>query len=342
MATSRHHRHTDTLPAGPALVRGRSRAGGMTLAELAVSLLIVSVLAVAMGSVLVLAGRVVGVSATHAGEAQVDDTVSFIADEHRFARKVVERTPTSVAFTVSRDGTAATDTVRYAWSGISGDPLTRQVNGGVPAVLVPNVRRFNLSYLTKSSGTPPPVPDVEVPSDVLLFSQEAGAASTSLSSLVWVGQSFLPNWAAVAPGKTVKEWRVTRVEFVAARSPLGITTTPWLVRLYKAVGNQPAPGAPLEEQRLPTSSLVASSTPAWLLAPVMFTTNSGLQPTEGAVIVFGPQSFSPSGTAGFNPGPVSTGGGMLSSTNGGFTFANANTSRSLRIRVYGRYKYPGP
>jgi prepilin-type N-terminal cleavage/methylation domain-containing protein len=322
---------------------GRSAARGMTLAELSVSLLIVSVLAVAMGSVLVLAARVVGVSATHAGEAQIDEMVSFIADEHRFAGKVLERTPTSVAFTVNRSGAAAPDTVRYAWSGVAGDPLTRQVNGGIPAVMVPDVRRFNLSYLTKSTGVAAPVPDVEVPSDVLLFSHEAGTSSASLSSLVWVGEHFLPNWAAIAPaGKTVTEWRVTRVEFVAARSPTGINTTPWLVRLYKSVGTQPAAGSPLEEQRLPVSSLVASTTPAWLLAPVVFSVNSGLKPTEGACVVIGPQAFSPSGNAGFNAGPVSSGGAMFTSTTGGLTFGAANTSRSLKIRVYGRYKYPGP
>jgi hypothetical protein len=318
-------------------------ARGLSLAELSVSLVIVGILSVTLGSVMVLTGRAVALSATQAGEARVDDLVSTIASEQRFALSVTERTPKSITFTVAdRDGDDAPETIRYAWSGLDGDPLTRQLNGGIPVTIVPSVHRFNLSYLVTTTAAAAPVADVES-AEVPLYVYESGSSQSAVSTLSWVGQYFKPDWTAVAPGKTVSAWRVTRVEFVAAKPVGAIGSSAWYVRLYNpGTGTDMRPsGLPVEDQRLPIASLPVSGTASWITSPVAFSSNTGLDPSRGLCLVIGPQAFSPSGTVGFNSAGGGAGGAMLTSSNAGTTYNTPNASRSLRVRIYGRYKAPG-
>jgi hypothetical protein len=344
MAIGRTEFRANGRPAGAARAR-RAAARGLSLAELSVSLLIVSILAVALGSVMLLTSRAVALSATQAGEAKVDDAAAAIAAEQRFALGVTERTSKSITFTVAdRDGDGAPEKIRYAWSGIAGDPLTRQLNGGTAVTLVPSVKWFNLSYLLASTPATP-VSTVEVESaEVPLFSYETGTSASAVSTLSWVGEYFKPDWATIAPGKTVTGWCVTRVEFVAAKPVGAVGTTPWKVRLYNPAGAsdwRPATASMVDEQSLPLSSMVTSSTPNWITSPVVFSVNSGLDPNRGLCLVIGPQAFSPNGTVGFNSSGAASGTAMLTSSNAGTTYNTPNTSRSLRVRVRGKYKYAG-
>ena len=322
-----------------------ARARGLTLAELSVSLLIVSILAVTLGSVMLLTGRAVGLSATQAAEAKVDDAAAALAAEQRFALSVTERTAKSITFTVAdRDGDGVPETIRYAWSGFAGDPLTRQLNGGTPVVLVPTVTQFNLSYLLATTPAAP-VSSVEVESaEVPLFTYEAGTSAAAVSTLSWAGEYFKPDWATIAPGKTVTGWCVTSVQFVAAKPVGAIGTSPWKVRLYNpasATDMRPATTSMVDEQSLPIASMVTSSTPQWITSPVLFSANSGLDPSRGLCLVIGPQAFSPSGTVGFSTSAPVAGTAMLTSSNGGTTYNTPNTTRSLRVRIRGKYKYAG-
>jgi prepilin-type N-terminal cleavage/methylation domain-containing protein len=328
---------------------GSSRPGprpaGVSLAELLVSLVIIAILMTAMGSVMVLTGHVVGLSAAHAGEARVDDVVATIAAEQRLASRVVERTARSITFVVDRDHDGVSETVRYAWSGIPGDPLTRSSNGGVPVVLIPKVNRFNLSYVLKSTAAVAPVPDVEIGSDVLLYSHDGGSAAASVTSANWVGQYFKPDWAAVAPGKTVTAWRVTRVEFVASRVASGTNTAPWIVRLYPATSGtdlRPVVASKLDEQTMAASSMTLSNSPTLRYSSGAFVTNAGLDTTKGMVITVGPNTTSPSGYVGFDAASSDAAGQMVTSANSGGGYTVSPATRDLRVRVYGRYKYPGP
>jgi hypothetical protein len=323
---------------------GRAAARGLSLAELAVSLVIVAVLAVTLASVMVMTGRAVALSATHAGEAKVDDAAAAIASDQRFALSVTERTARSITFTVAdRDNDKVPETIRYAWSGIAGDPLTRQLNGGAAVVVVPSVKKFNLSYLLATTpATPVSTVDAES-AEVPLYVYESGSSASAVSTLSWVGEYFKPDWASVAQGRTVSSWRVTRVEVMAAKPIGAIGTTPWKVKLYypaSATDLRPATAQLLEQQDLPVSSLVTSSTPAWV-PPITFSVNSGLDATRGLCLVVGPQAFSPSGTVGFNAAGSGPAAAMLTSSNGGVSYNTPNASRSLRVRVYGKYKYPG-
>ena len=117
--------------------RGGFSRPGFSLAELLVSLVIIAILMTAMGSVMVLTGHAVGLSAAHAGEARVDDVVATIAAEQRLASRILERTSRSITFLVDRDHDGVSETVSYSWSGVPGDPLIRSSNGGPAVILIP-------------------------------------------------------------------------------------------------------------------------------------------------------------------------------------------------------------
>src|SRR6476620_10209149 len=93
------------------------RRAGLTLAEQSVSLAIVATLMVATGSVMVLTGRAVAITAAQASDARIDDVVATMASEQRMALTVTEQSSTALAFTVAdRDGDGVPETIRYSYS----------------------------------------------------------------------------------------------------------------------------------------------------------------------------------------------------------------------------------
>ena len=343
-----HRRAGPACAAPPRPPGAKPRAGavrGFSLAELLVSLVIIAILMTAMGSVMVLTGHAVGLSAAHAGEARVDDVVATIAAEQRLASRVTERTARSITFIVDRDHDGVSETVRYAWSGVPGEPLTRASNGGVPVILIPKCNRFNLSYVLKSTAAVAAAPDVEVASDVLLYAHDGGSSGASVNSANWVGQYFKPDWSTVAPGKTVTAWRVTRVEVVASRVASGTATAPWIVRLYPATSGtdlRPIVASKLDEQTMAASTMTLTNAPVTRYSSGAFVTNAGLDTAKGMVITIGPNTSSPSGFVGFDAASVDVAGQMMTSANSGGGYTVSPATRDLRVRVYGRYKYPAP
>lgn len=67
----------------------------------------------------------------------------------QFADGLSEAGPTAVTVTVADRGDADTapETVRYAWTGVGGDPLTREQSGGGEAVVATDVHAFAIDYL---------------------------------------------------------------------------------------------------------------------------------------------------------------------------------------------------
>src|SRR5947209_5212405 len=132
-------RHSsNTLPLTPYPLPASARA--YTLVELVVSLAVLSILLLAIGSSLTVALSATGNAATNAAAVQQScDAADQIADDLNVAMNFTERTATAVTFTVpSRSGAATADTIRYAWAGTAGNPLTRQFNGGTVATLFAN------------------------------------------------------------------------------------------------------------------------------------------------------------------------------------------------------------
>lgn len=135
----------------------RSRSSlrpGFTLAELMVSVTIMTILMGAMTSVILVASHAMPDSDDPAQKRLAAmDVVDQIAGELFYAISITEETDKAVTFTVADrgHGAAGPETIRYAWSDTKGDPLTRQYNGGTVVNVSEAVEGFKLKYTTRTA-----------------------------------------------------------------------------------------------------------------------------------------------------------------------------------------------
>ncbi len=121
-----------------------------TLLELIVSLASSIILVAGLAGSLYISNKAIDGSSS-ARESLTASTVlrDLMADVSQ-ASSFSERTPRSITFTVpDRDGDEAPEVIRYAWSGVVGDPLTYQYNGSAAVAVATNVQAFHLSALTR-------------------------------------------------------------------------------------------------------------------------------------------------------------------------------------------------
>ncbi|MCA9270373.1 MAG: hypothetical protein KDA41_17950 [Planctomycetales bacterium] len=134
----------------PYTTRSRGR-GGVTLAELLVSTVAATVLMGGLTSSIYIAsqGFEADVSAP-AEQAHADGALTQVMRDAQSATEITELTATAATFVVpDRNGDNSPETIRYAWSGTPGDPLTYQLNGGAVETLAEDVQQFNLDYLSR-------------------------------------------------------------------------------------------------------------------------------------------------------------------------------------------------
>jgi type II secretory pathway pseudopilin PulG len=187
-----------------------------TLLELLASLAITTILVLTMGSAMLIAsrsipdgtGRVEQIStATNAVEEFIDDL--------RVAVYVTEWTNNAVGVSVpDRNGDGVPEHIRYAWSGVAGDALTRSLNGSAPVTYAEQVDHFNLSWDLTSVTEEYPGAAIESPEHEL--SQRADPYHNHqqhVDSSRWTGQYLRP-W--IPPFAT--EWRITRAQFQGRRA----------------------------------------------------------------------------------------------------------------------------
>lgn len=245
-----------------------------TLLELVLAIVILSLIVAACGSVGVLAVRTLNACGAADPLAEGRAAADEITADLRMALAITEQTPTAITFTVpDRNGDGSPETIRYAWSG-AGMPLTRQVNGApLPAApIAQNVQVFDLQYLARTAGPPPPAEGSEavlVCYDNVLATKEFGIKNTS-----WVCQYFKP----VLPANAVS-WKVTRVR-VQLRRATG-SGSPYSVEFTSVDANQKPMGLPLEAVVLDTGNIPTAAT--WIEVP--FKNLSGLDPNRGYGIV---------------------------------------------------------
>ena len=128
---------------------------GFTLIEMLVSIAIMTVLVTGIASAIMLATRAAEGAGQPAALAEASRVVDQITAELAVALSFSERTNIAVTFTVpDRDSDEAPETIRYAWSGVAGHPLTRTYNGGATQPIAQNVHHFNVTYLLKSLAPP--------------------------------------------------------------------------------------------------------------------------------------------------------------------------------------------
>jgi hypothetical protein len=127
------------------------RRAGLTLVEMAVALVSSSVLVAGLAGALYVSTQALPPVESVSRQSTTSSTVlcDLISDVST-ALSFSERTSRALTFTVpDRDGDNLVETVRYAWSGNAGDPLTYQYNGGTAVTLAEDVQVFNLTALTR-------------------------------------------------------------------------------------------------------------------------------------------------------------------------------------------------
>jgi hypothetical protein len=132
----------------------RSRRG-FTLVELATSTGAAAILVAGMASTMSVALRASNPANTPAaGMLTALTCLSDMSAELQYAQAVTESTASAITATVPdrSDADAASETIRYAWSGVAGQPLTRRYNGGTVINVVPSVQSFTAEYYPSAAA----------------------------------------------------------------------------------------------------------------------------------------------------------------------------------------------
>lgn len=356
----------------PASRAGRQKTPrAFTLIEMITSCAILSLLMVALGYGLKLALVSTGNGASQAAAAlAATAVVERVTDDMNEALNFTEKTSEAVTFTVPYRGPTTTasppppDEIRYQWWPAGGTiettleeaadallggllagststshtvpeyALTRQVNGGTPAVLALDVRGFTIDYLYRSMSPP-----ATQAADTLLLEHdpqlEGDPTEFALNTTRLMGETFL---MPLPSGTT--SYAITRVLlYLRADTTLdGVL----VVKFYPAdsVSNEPVMTAdPMDEVWLPEVAFTGSM--GWVEVP--FTRLANLNPSQKyCVLITG------TGTAG-NYHAI---GGyvmhllpplteilapntyLVQTTNGGSPWTTSS-SNSLRYKVYG-------
>jgi len=289
-----------------------------------VSLSIISIVFLAMGSVMLLASKAIPNAADATTLSfEAGDLVQQIVSELQTATSVITATDKGIAFTVpDRDNDAVDETIVYLWGGITGGPMVRQYNGAT-ATILPSVTEFNLTYDTKTV----PQPDSQVESAEVLLASRDQAASTKnypVSKNNWIGQYFKP---AALPAGAVS-WNVTRALVMARNN--GGTNGQTLVQFRTP---QPGTSLPsttvLDQVTMVESDLTGSY--AWY--PFVFSSVRGLVPGKGLCLVLQWVKDKNAADILYND---NTAGDLLTTNNAGSSW-NIESGKSMVYYVYGTY-----
>ncbi len=126
--------------------------GGFTLLEVMVASASATILLVGLASsVFVVSQAFDSSDVTMVRNLDAGFAADDILSDLQFATRFTERTATAVTFKVpDRNGDGADETIRYAWAGSAGDPLTKELNGSAPVSILDDVAALNLEYFTRT------------------------------------------------------------------------------------------------------------------------------------------------------------------------------------------------
>ena len=297
---------------------------GLTLVEMLVSLSVLSIIVVACGSTMRLMTRNLAARdnnpTTQAAAARA--AVDQITDDLNLALSIPEMTPSALTITVpDRNGDGQPETIRYAWSGVAGAPLTVQYNGGTPVSLAENVQALNFTSFARTVGPPGPVES----SEQLLASYDAATTKAFvLTNKNWPGEYFKPALPANATA-----WKITRVKLQLVRTG---TTGSFLVQLSTANGTF------FDSSSASVAS--APSTLSWVEFP--FSNAANLDPSQFYGIAVTSSSIGSLINVAYDdkPNPPPANWTFYSTTNSGGSWTPG--TYALTMYVYGTVTTPAP
>lgn len=187
----------------------RCNARGFTLVELAISMLVISMIVLAVGSSINAALRAaednrdpnatmnqVGISQSAAAQLQADLKV---------ATNITGSSATGCTLTVpDRNGDGQPETIIYSWAG-AGSPLMRQYNSLSAVSIADNVQAFSLAYYARTVGHQATL--TESAEQVLISQNSLLPVTQALSTTAWAAETFKPSLPANAVS-----WKITHVQ----------------------------------------------------------------------------------------------------------------------------------
>lgn len=128
---------------------------GFTLIELVVSLSVVGILALAIGSSIIISTRTLPTADGFAEmQASAGRALTLLGDDVRLATSIAAPDVRTLTLTIpDQDGDAADETVEYQWSGSAGDSFTREFNGGGPNALLSDIIDLKFTAITTAGFT---------------------------------------------------------------------------------------------------------------------------------------------------------------------------------------------
>lgn len=297
---------------------------GFTLLELTTSLVVTAIILGALTSAMLLASQIIP-NKDGPAEATIaaNEIAQQFAGELYYAQTVTERSAKEVRFRVAdRDGDLTPETIRYAWSGEPGDPLTRQYNDGGPAAVLDNVQNMDLSYeIQEIIEETPSLPNESAEMELSGYEDLDKLVNSRVTNSNWIGQCFQP----VLP-PDVLSWRITRVRFPAHKT--GGKGGVSLVQLRPADGNGKPSSTVLAETPMYESDLAKSYT--W--QELSYGNAPWMGPSEELCVVI--RQIGKGGSSAEINYDSLGGPGLVRSTDGGATWTR-QTGMSMLYHAYG-------
>jgi prepilin-type N-terminal cleavage/methylation domain-containing protein len=301
-----------------------------TLIEVVMSLLVLAILLAAVEASLVASTKAIPDPKNLTGAiTEGAGVVNRFTGELACALSVTEMGTNAIAFTVpDRNGDGTPETIRYAWSGTAGAPLTRQYNAGAVSNVAASVGAFNLGY--EKTTQPYYTSSEGAETLVYSFANTLLAQDVDVASDSYPAHYIVPSW----PASTLS-WRVTRIK-IRARTKGGANgRTKVQIRTATPAGSPT--NRVLDEYLLDESSL--DSNYAWIEIP--FANHSGLSATAGVCFVMNWVNDTDSAQIQKNTLSLLSSSKYLRSTNGGSTWSVSGLDNML-IYVYGKPMQPNP
>ena len=302
----------------------KSDRRGVTMIELVISVTIAALIGSGIHACLIVAANSVpDIQGPGMAALQANQILDQMAAELETAIFVSERTATSITFSVTdRNNDGLNERIRYAWGGTPGTALTRQYNGGTPAIVLASVDQFSLTPFLETVAETFPGVCVEDVSESLLIDQytTSNTGDESISSTNFVGQYF----TMTLPADTYA-WRPTRVDYMAKKDKApGVS----VLRMRRGTVNL-TPDAVVQQQAGTLADTALGTAYAFFQAD--FTNLDPINSGGGTCFVVEHQS-------GSNPVKLqrtSLFPGLLKTSNTGSTWTN-DTGKGMVARLYGK------
>lgn len=302
---------------------------GYTLLEVVLASAILAVVLLGAQSAVVIASRALpnpnnGPGAILAAEG----AMGSLADDLACASAIGTMTATALEFTVpDMTGDSAAETIRYEWSGVSGEPLKRTINGGAAQVVAVGVRDFALAYDTAQAALPTTYSEG---AEIVLFdyAPSSGFVTWPVQSSKWLSQHFTPTLPASA-----RSWSITRVGLWAQMNGGNSGRAKAQLR----VSRSPSPGVSVLSEVMVLESSLGSNY-AWVAVPFNFV--AGLSPAQSVCFVLQWEADSDAFDVRIHDDQGAGGGtSLMTSADDGASWSTVS-QRKLVMTVYGKVRTP--